>query len=224
MADPRLARPLWRGRTNVDALTIAALEYAEKIAGKRFVVTQGSYQSSVAASAGTHDRGGAVDLRWSTVGNSGVLALRKAGFAAWHRTPAQGGWVDHVHAVLVGHPDLAPSAARQVTAYRNGRNGLANNGPDDGPRLNPIPVFTWQEKDWLDMATESEVRKIVREELLAVLNAAGVVPVPTTEAATVRKAYPKGSSIAYALHRIWITQKADYNAQLADNAKDADPK
>lgn len=165
MSDPRLARPLWRGRTNLDALTIAALEYAEKIAGKQFVVTQGSYQSSVAASAGTHDRGGAVDLRWSTVGNSGVLALRKAGFAAWHRTPAQGGWVDHVHAVLVGHPDLAPSAARQVTAYRNGRNGLANNGPDDGPRLNPIPIYRWE----YDMAISDDdltkIRKAVRAEL-----------------------------------------------------------
>lgn len=65
--------------------------------------------------------------------------------AAWHRTPAQGRWVDHIHAVVVGHPKLAPSAARQITAYLNRKNGLANGGRDDGPQLTPIPspVFPW---------------------------------------------------------------------------------
>lgn len=142
--DPRLVRPSWRGRTNVDALTIAALEQAEEYAGHEFAITQGSYQSSVSASAGTHDRGGALDLAW-TGDPDDVRALRRAGFAAWHRSPAQGPWGHHIHAVVVDHPDLAPSAARQVVAYRNGRNGLANNGPDDGPRLNPIPVFDWED-------------------------------------------------------------------------------
>src|SRR5690606_18573494 len=111
MSDPRLARPLWRGRTNVDALTIACIEAAEKIGGHEFIVTQGSYQSSVAASAGTHDRGGAVDLRWCGHDKC-VRALRLAGMAAWHRNPSQGPWPHHVHAVVIGHPSLAPSAAR----------------------------------------------------------------------------------------------------------------
>lgn len=148
MSDP-LARPSWRGRTNVDAMTIAALEYAERLAGHLFTVTQGSYQSSVEASAGTHDLGGAVDLRW-TGDDSDIRALRRAGFAAWHRDPSQGDWPDHIHAVLIGHPNLAPSASRQVDAYYAGRNGLANSAADDGPRLNPIPVFTWPTED--DMA------------------------------------------------------------------------
>lgn len=149
MADPKLARPSWRGRTNVDALTIACIERAEKIVADRhpklahaFIVTQGSYQSTVAASAGTHDDGGAVDLRWCGHAEC-VRALREAGMAAWHRHPGQGRWVDHIHAVVVGHPRLAPSAARQVTAYRNRRNGLANNGRDDGPQLTPIPAPVW---------------------------------------------------------------------------------
>lgn len=145
MTDP-LARPLWRGRTNVDAITAAAIEKAEEIGGHEFTVTQGSYQNTVSASAGTHDGGGAVDLGWC--GHVGcVLALRKAGFAAWHRNPSQGPWPDHIHAVLVDHPLLAPSAARQVVSYRDGRNGLASNGADDGPRVNPIPVFKFQEDD-----------------------------------------------------------------------------
>lgn len=142
MTDPRLARPSWRGRTNVDALTIACIEHAETIGGHEFVVTQGSYQNTVAASAGTHDGGGAVDLRWCGHAKC-VRALRQAGMAAWHRNPSQGPWPDHIHAVVVDHPALAPSAARQVASYRAGRNGLASNGPDDGPRLSPIPTPVW---------------------------------------------------------------------------------
>lgn len=144
VTDPRLARPLWRGRTNVDALTIACVEHAEQIGGHAFVVTQGSYQAGAgdANSAGTHDLGGVVDLRWCGH-DSCVKALREAGMAAWHRTPAQGPWPDHVHAVVVGHPYLAASAAAQVTDYLAGRNGLASHGPDDGPRLDPIPRPVW---------------------------------------------------------------------------------
>lgn len=145
--DP-LARPLWRGRTNVDAITIAAIEAAEEIGGHEFVVTQGSYQggSGDPLSAGTHDLGGVIDLRWCGH-NSCILALRKVGFFAWHRTPAQGPWPDHVHAGLLGHPHMALAAIRQGDAYRAGRNGLDNNGPDDGPRINPIPMFTWPPED-----------------------------------------------------------------------------
>jgi len=146
VTDPRLVRQLWRGRTNVDALTIACIEHAEAIAGHKFVVTQGSYQSGAGDrnSAGTHNLGGVVDLRWCGHGSC-IRALRLAGMAAWHRTPAQGPWPDHIHAVVVDHPRLAASAQAQVTAYRNGRNGLANNGPDDGPRLEPTPTptFPW---------------------------------------------------------------------------------
>ena len=145
MSDPRLARPSWRGRTNVDALTIAAIERAESIGGHEFVVTQGSYQSGRGDvnSAGTHDMGGVVDLRWC--GHIACIkALRQAGFAAWHRTPRQGPWVHHIHAVVIGHPFLAASASTQVVAYKAGRNGLRSNGVDDGPRVaaNP-PVFPW---------------------------------------------------------------------------------
>ena len=144
--DP-LHRPLWRGRTNVDQITIAAIEYAESLRrqrGAEFVITQGSYQGGGGEplSAGTHDLGGVVDLRW-TGDDHDIWCLRKAGFAAWHRTPSQGPWPDHVHAVLVDHPRLAASAARQVEAYRAGRNGLASNDPDDGPQIRPIPVFEW---------------------------------------------------------------------------------
>lgn len=145
--DARLVRPKWRDRTNVDALTIACIEHAEQLLGRRLVLTQGSYQNSVSASAGTHNKGGVVDISVSGMSEAEktrvVRALRRAGMAAWLRRSWQGPWKEHIHAVVVGHPLLAPAAARQVVAYLNRRNGLANNGPDDGPRLDPIPRPVW---------------------------------------------------------------------------------
>lgn len=150
-ADPKLARPAWRGRSNVDALTIACIEHAEELThafaplvAHEFIVTQGSYQNGDGDlnSAGTHDLGGVVDLRWCGHVDC-VRALRMAGMAAWHRTPAQGPWPDHIHAVVVGHPRLALSAERQVTSYLTRRNGLKGNGVDDGPQLSPIPEPVW---------------------------------------------------------------------------------
>ncbi|WP_133755401.1 hypothetical protein [Naumannella halotolerans] len=46
-----------------------------------------------------------------------------------------------------GCPHAHPSAKAQVTAYRNGRDGLARNGPDNYPRPGYI---TWQQalKAW----------------------------------------------------------------------------
>ena len=148
MTDPRLVRPAWRGRTNVDALTISCIERAEEWAGHVFVVTQGSYQSGHGDlnSAGTHDGGGVVDLAWCGHPDC-ILHLRKAGMFAYHRTPRQGPWPDHIHAGVLGHPLLSPAAKQQETSYLNRGNGLAKGGPDDGPWLNPIPYPVWPPVD-----------------------------------------------------------------------------
>jgi hypothetical protein len=160
VTDPKLARPLWRGRTNVDALTIACVEHAEEIGAARpfthdFDVITGSYQppEDDNPSGHTHDKGGAIDIAWCGHVTC-VRNLRLAGMAAWHRTTAQGFTVDHIHAVVVDHPLLHPEAAAQVVLYRARMNGFPNpplRGPDDGPRLTPIPrpVWPWtpQEED-----------------------------------------------------------------------------
>ena len=136
----------------VDNRTLAKLRAAEKALGHTFVITQGSWrgEGGAVASAGTHDRAGVVDLRtWdlppSVSPQEAVLALRRAGLIAWYRTTAQG-FEPHIHAIDYGNPDLAPSAARQVEAWKAGRNGLASNGPDDGPRI-PIPMDPPREDD-----------------------------------------------------------------------------
>lgn len=128
-------RPLVLDRTTLDKLA-----YAEAMSGLTFVIVQGSWRGGAGAqaSAGTHDRGGVVDIRsrdfTAAQKADALLWLRRAGLIAWLRTPEQG-FDEHIHALDYGNPDLDPSAARQVTAWANGRNGLANNGPDDGPRV-----------------------------------------------------------------------------------------
>lgn len=106
-------------------------------------VVQGSYSRGVGASAGTHDRGGALDLSVAglTAAQRGrlVRALREAGFAAWlRRRPTFTS--DHIHAIAIGDPDLPASARRQVRDYLNGRDGLAGDRRD--PHGGPL-VKSW---------------------------------------------------------------------------------
>ena len=115
--------------------------------GCTLVLSQGSYNpGGVDPSAGTHDGGGAADI---SIGHRCgrripfvVRALRRVGFAAWHRLPSQGPWEEHIHAVAVSDPDLAGGAQHQVGDYYEGRNGLASGAPDDGPQ---IPKRTWED-------------------------------------------------------------------------------
>jgi len=137
------------GKT-VDEITHQALLECERRLGYELTVVQGCYQArdgkgnDVAASAGTHDGGGVVDLApfdWRRK----VRVLREVGFAAWHRTPDQGPWGEHIHAVLIGNAKLAPSAARQVDDYlaHPPLNGLAGHSPDPTWHPSPPVVFTW---------------------------------------------------------------------------------
>jgi peptidoglycan hydrolase-like protein with peptidoglycan-binding domain len=137
------------GKTTMDGKTVnertaSMLKAAEKRAGVNFTVTQGSYNSDVGSSAGTHDGGGAVDLsvRGLPSTSDAVKALRQVGFAAWHRTPSQGPWAAHIHAVAISDTAMSPQAQAQVGDYFKGLNGLANHAKDDGPQVKKV---TWEE-------------------------------------------------------------------------------
>jgi hypothetical protein len=122
----------------INRRTAAMLRDAERRLGEDFTIVQGSFMKNGAdASALTHAGGGVVDLRvWDLDATpwEAVKALRLAGFAAWHRKSPT--FKDpHIHAVAMGDKTLHPQAADQVRDYRNGRNGLADNGPDDGPKV-----------------------------------------------------------------------------------------
>ncbi|OII61227.1 hypothetical protein BJP40_06785 [Streptomyces sp. CC53] len=134
-------RVSWGGKT-VNRRTAIMLDRAIAIlraeGGPTFsYLTQGSYNRGVSASAGTHDGGGVVDIPSSS--SAVALALRKAGFFAWVRTPAQG-FSYHIHAVAIGDRELSSSARGQVTQGFQDRNGLAGRGPDPDP--DPYPDWT----------------------------------------------------------------------------------
>ena len=138
-------RITYRG-VQMNTRTRSMLLEAERLLGRTLSITQGSYTSSNPSSAGTHDGGGVLDL--SVSGMSGTTRtevlrqLRRVGFAAWLRTPAQGDWGYHIHAVALADTDLSPAAQHQAGDYYLGLNGLANRGPDDGPA---VTKRTWEE-------------------------------------------------------------------------------
>lgn len=136
-------RTTYDGNT-VDWLTRLALEATATRLGYDLTVTQGSYNAGgVKASAGTHDGGGVVDLAPYDHERK-VRVLRFIGFAAWHRPAIAGLWPEHIHAVLMGNAKLSSGARNQVTEYLAGRNGLADRGPDTGPRQYVNRRFTWR--------------------------------------------------------------------------------
>jgi hypothetical protein len=143
----------------------------KKISTAPVELSQGSW-SNAATSAGTHSGGGALDVRASKGGKAFTrdqldeiqLELRRIAFAAWVRNPTQGDWPYHVHAIAIGDRDMSDAAAAQVVAYKNGRDGLAGNGPDYGPRPTWTPYP--QELDELEMdATEHAALIEVRDYL-----------------------------------------------------------
>ncbi|PWW52657.1 hypothetical protein DFQ13_11716 [Actinokineospora spheciospongiae] len=140
-------RVTFRGAT-VNTRTRAMLVEAERLLNRQLVITQGSYNpGGDPTSAGTHDGGGVVDLSVSgmtaATRTSVARVLRQVGFAAWVRTPAQGDWAYHIHAVALGDPDQSTPAQHQSGDYYLGFNGLANHGADDGPVV--TPKVTWEE-------------------------------------------------------------------------------
>ncbi|MGW4294163.1 peptidoglycan-binding domain-containing protein [Micromonospora chersina] len=148
-----VVRPLTPGAVldfrgaRVNSRTRAMLLEAERLLGRQLAISQGSYSTSDPTSAGTHDGGGALDLAVDgmagTYRTTVVRHLRRVGFAAWLRTPAQGDWPYHIHAVALADTDQSAPAQHQAGDYYLGLNGLANRGPDDGPVVSP--VLTWEE-------------------------------------------------------------------------------
>lgn len=141
---PQYQRLTWRGH-QFDKMTVAAIMAAEAKGGLQGVITQGSYTTAVGASGGTHAGGGALDLHYDPATAAKlVLAFRQVGFAAWRRYYIPGLWPDHIHCELLGNTMASSEAKAQWADYRNRRDGLASNGPDNGPRLDPIPLFHYQ--------------------------------------------------------------------------------
>jgi hypothetical protein len=131
----------------VNTRTRSMFAEAKRLLGRNLVLDQGSYNpGGDPTSAGTHDGGGVIDVSVkgmsSATRTAVVRALRRVGFAAWVRSPKQGDWPWHIHAAAISDTELSSQAQRQVGDYYLGLNGLANRGPDDGPK---VTIRTWEE-------------------------------------------------------------------------------
>ena len=137
-------------------------------------IVQGAFMTrnggGAAASAGYHDQGGCIDVRtWDLTGSqidALVKVCRRNGAAAWRRDKSvkHGGMDPHCHITLGSDHPLSPGAAASWRSYLAGDNGLADNAPDYEWRPRPL-VTTPPERDWFDMATEDDLRRIVGEEI-----------------------------------------------------------
>lgn len=109
---------------------------------RQLKIFQGCYSGAVEASGGTHDLGGALDTE--KLDDAGTIIARECGTTSWQRgDPEDPYFDDHNHWIWIGCPDLSWAAEDQVADYKNGRDGLAQNGPDKSPR--PDKIQSWQD-------------------------------------------------------------------------------
>lgn len=126
MSTDAFQKVVFRGRT-VDKKTRAFLLQMEARLGYQLTIVQGSYNHGVSASAGTHDRGGVVDLAPYDFHRKVKVAADLGAFV-WHRPYLAGVWGEHIHLGIRDHGNLAPAAQRQQADWdaRPPRNGLAS--------------------------------------------------------------------------------------------------
>ncbi|MCK6544447.1 peptidoglycan-binding protein [Myxococcota bacterium] len=144
-------RRVQRSGVTINARTNEMLDRAQRIMREKyghrnfqFQLSQGSYNpGGVGASAGTHDGGGAIDVRTVMHGrgvvDDMVRSLREAGFAAWSRGRGHDSFDPHIHAIAIGDRELSSVARAQVVDYAAGRNGLANDARDPDRHLGRNP-------------------------------------------------------------------------------------
>jgi hypothetical protein len=106
----------------------------------QFSLSQGSYNpNGVSQSAGTHDGGGAADIRTSMYSSHTVddmvRSLREAGFAAWSRGRGHDSFDPHIHALAIGDRELSSAARSQVREYLAGGDGLDSTHSDPDRKL-----------------------------------------------------------------------------------------
>jgi hypothetical protein len=144
--------------------TKAGLLVMEDKLGYKLSVLQGSYNAGgVAASGGTHDGGGAVDLSpWDW--ENKVHAGRGVGkFDMWHRPTLAGEWSEHIHGIHAADAEASAEAKAQMAQYNAGTNGLADHGPDNFPfhpdRPPVFDFFEWQKAQTLRHRLRQMVRR-----------------------------------------------------------------
>lgn len=143
-------RVKFRGVT-LNRRTRAMIRSAERKAGFRFPLAQGSYNGGgVAASAGTHDGGGAVDVGAATLNQHQKAVVLKCmklvGFAAWYRPNVPGLWGPHIHAEAFGDREMSVGGKQQLVAFDARKDGLVGNRVDNSFRPRRKRKWSWRKK------------------------------------------------------------------------------
>lgn len=106
-------------------------------------IYQGGYnKGGVAASAGTHDGGGVLDV--GQYSDAALKCWREWGVEMQRRTRAQG-FDPHGHGVWKGCNHVSAGARYQQSEWEAGRNGLRGRGPITGPDPKGKKTPTWQQ-------------------------------------------------------------------------------
>lgn len=142
---------------------------------------EGSFITT-ANSGTTHAGGGALDIvidGWTDAQiNTLVKIGRQAGGADYYRGPGTqyGNFsTKHIHCEIIGCTHASAAARTQWQQYKNGRDALAINGPDYGPKVtyitadNAYKALT-KSGDWFDMATPKEIQDAIEAGTTAALS------------------------------------------------------
>lgn len=118
--------------------------YTAKTGKKAPGITQGGWNNTVGASAGTHSRE-AFDFATAALTDEQnriwERCCRTVGFASWWRRVLKGVWSEHNHSLPKGGI-LVSGAVAQVKAFALKRDGLAGNRPD--PTIGSLAGATFE--------------------------------------------------------------------------------
>jgi hypothetical protein len=166
-------------------------------------IKQLGYRDDVTASAGTHARGGCVDVAQRSA--AAIDVWRRWGWTMQDRSP----WfpeAPHAHGWPYGCPHLSDAAKAQRTDWNNRRNGLVNNEPVIGR----WPVDKWDvalERMVPTLFTEKDIAKSVLN-LDGVITNTGIDPDPANKFVALR-------TVAETLGRFMAAQKKTNDSLIA---------
>lgn len=167
------------GRRTAAHLEHTIAEIRDRLPDCRLHIIQPCYNTDVAASEGTHDKDGVLDVQ--IIGLDWLPAqrfLRELGWAAWFRFPPT--FSQHIHMISLGCPGpLGEFVPGQILDYYNHALGLAGQH-DPGSDKTWFPddidstIFDWEatmplndaDKAWissqLDAAVDAAVRGVMQ--------------------------------------------------------------
>jgi len=131
-------------------------------------IIQGCYNTSVSASAGTHDFDAVLDVAIAGMDwPDAQLFLRRCGWGAWWRKPPT--FTNHIHMISLGYTShVGIYVPGQVADYWADRSGLVGHVPDNTPHPQPQFIFNFYEhgqEDEMQADDFKKIREIVSSEL-----------------------------------------------------------